>query len=215
MDLLRTRVKAAAVANLTDARYFAALGVDLLGFALEPGATGFVDATTVTAIRDWVEGPQFVGEFGHSTVGDIARQAEALRLDAVQVGPFGKTRQVGVATGLPVYQELILGRDVGPVDAFGIMEASAPNVAAFVLNFSRQSQIWSSLRSSQVWGEWIEEVCAIYPVYLDAPAEVTELPEILADIRPLGLQITGGEEEAVGIKSFEDLDEWFEHLRVE
>ena len=35
MDALRCRVKAAALANLTDARYFAALGVDWMGFALD------------------------------------------------------------------------------------------------------------------------------------------------------------------------------------
>ena len=215
MDPLRTRVKAAAVANLTDARYFAALGVDYLGFALEPGAAGHVSPQQVEGLREWIEGPALVGEFGHAPTEEIARQAAALQLDVVQVGPFGKTRDAAAATGLPVLHEIVLGRDVGPAEAQRLIDASARDTRAFVLDFSRNGLRWDALREEPTWMTWLEEACADYPVLLDLPAAPDQLEELLATLNPEGIQLTGGEEEAVGVKSFDELDGWFEVLRVE
>ena len=215
MDPLRTRVKAAAIANLTDARYFAALGVDYLGFALEPGAIGHVGPEQVKGLREWVEGPALVGEFGHAPTEEIARQAAALRLDVVQVGPFGKTRDAAAATGLPVLHEIVLGADVGPAEAQRLIDGSARDTRAFVLDFSRNGLHWDGLREEPTWVAWLAEACADYAVLLDVPAAPHQLAELLATFSPEGLQLTGGDEEAVGVKSFDELDEWFDVLRVE
>lgn len=215
MDPLRTRVKAAAIANLTDARYFAALGVDYLGFALEPGAAGHVSPEQVRGLREWVEGPAIVGEFGHAATEEVARQAEALQLDVVQVGPFGKTRDAAAATGLPVLHEIVLGADVGPAEAQRLIDGSARDTRAFVLDFSRNGLHWDELLSQPEWMEWLVEACADYPILLDIGAAPHQLEDLLATLEPEGIQLTGGEEEAVGVKSFDELDEWFEVLRVE
>ena len=215
MDPLRTRVKAAAIANLTDARYFAALGVDYLGFALEPGAVGHVSAEQVRGLREWIEGPALVGEFGHAATDDIAREAEALALDVVQVGPFGKTRDAAAATGLPVLHEIVLGADVGPAEAQRLIDGSARDTLAFVLDFSRNGLTWDALQREPAWMTWLTETCADYAVLLDVPAAPRQLADLLATLEPEGLQLTGGEEEAVGVKSFDELDEWMEVLRLE
>jgi len=39
--------------------------------------------------------------------------------------------------------------------------------------------------------------------------------EILTEINPIGITIRGGEEEKVGVKSFEEVDELFEMLEEE
>ena len=215
MDLLRCRVKAAAVANLTDARYFAALGVDYLGFALEPGAAGFVDAAQVATLRDWIEGPALVGEFGHVDVSRIVAQAEALRLDVIQVGPFGRTREIVAATELPVLQELIMGPGFGIAEGQRIVDANAANVQAFIVNFSRNGSTWEWLREQPAHIAWLAELCDDFAVLLDVPAAPYQIDEILDTLAPEGLQLTGGEEEAVGVKAFDELDEWFDVLRAE
>ena len=215
MDLLRTRVKAAAVANLTDARYFAAYGVDYLGFALEPGSAGYVGEAAVAEMREWIEGPVLVGEFGGVDVGEVARQAEALRLGAVQVGPFSRTRDVARATGLPVLHEIILGADVGPAEAQRIIDGTGASAAAFVIDCSRNGLPWEVLCKRDTWLAWLRDTCADHEVWLDLPAAPAQLPEVLATLAPAGLQVAGGEEEAVGVKSYDELDDWFEELRAE
>ncbi len=215
MDSLRCRVKAAAVANLTDARYFAALGVDYLGFALEPGARGAVGAAEVAAFREWIEGPALVGEFGQLDVQTIAQQVEALSLDVVQIGPFGQSAAVAAATGLPVLQELVLGGGIDIEAAQRLINANAAHVQAFILDFARAGLHWDQVQEDPTWMRWLEEVCADYPILLDIPAAPEQVSDMLLALNPEGLQLTGGEEELVGLKSFAELDEWFDVLRIE
>ena len=215
MDQLRCRVKAAAVANLTDARYFAALGVDYLGFQLEPGHEGSVTPTFVAALREWVEGPEVVGEFGGMSLDDIVRLSRELELHVVQVGPFGKTREVHEATGLDVLQALTLGGDMTPEVVQPILDLNASNVRGFVLDFARNGLTWARLQNEPTWMSWLETTCADYPVLIDVPAPADQVADILRHLDPVGLQLRGGDEEAVGVKSFDDLDDWFDVLRVE
>lgn len=215
MDPLRCRVKAGAVANLTDARYFAALGVDYMGFALEPGAEGHISPLELAAFREWIEGPALVGEFGGMDTASIEKLAEELKLDVIQVGPFGKTQEVAKVTGLPILQEIVLGGDVGPQDAQPILNSNAGSVTGFILNFSRNKVQWETLQAEPTWIEWLTETCADFPVLLDIPAPASLVDDILTTLEPVGVQVHGGEEEAVGLKSYDELDEWMEVLQVE
>lgn len=215
MDELRCRVKAASVANLTDARYFAALGVDYLGFKLEPGHQDSVNPEFVAALREWVQGPELVGEFGGVALDDIVRLSQQLELHVIELGPFGKTRQVAEATGLDILQSLPLGDDLSPEVVQPILDQNADVVRGFVLDFASNSLNWQLLQSRPGWMRWLESTCADFPVLLDIPAPASAVTEILTALNPVGVQLRGGEEEAVGVKSFEDLDDWFEVLRVE
>lgn len=215
MDPLRCRVKAAAVANLTDARYFAALGVDYMGFALEPGAEGHISPLELAAFREWIEGPALVGEFGGMETDAIIKLTEELKLDVIQVGPFGKTQELASATGLSILQEIVLGVDVGPDEAQPILNSNATAVTGFVLNFSRNKLTWARLESNPEWIRWLTETCADFPVLLDIPAPSAMLDDILTTLDPVGVQVHGGEEEAVGFKSYDELDEWMEVLQVD
>ena len=203
------------MANLTDARYFAALGVDYLGFALEPGTEGHIGTMEVAAFREWIEGPEIVGEFGGMSTDEVVRLSRELDLHVVQLGPFGKTRDAAEATGLPVLQELVFGVDFGPADAQPVLDLNADNVRGFVFDFSRNAYTWEGLAADAAWMRWLTETCSDYPVLLDVPAPADAVEDILATLNPVGLQLRGGEEEAVGVKSFDDLDEWMEVLRVE
>ena len=204
------------MANLTDARYFAALGVDYLGFPLEPGTAGQVGPLEIAAFREWVEGPELVGEFGGTPAGQVARLADELDLHLVQVGTFADVAAVAAAAGgRAVLQSLALGPDFGPGEAQAALDRGAGDVRGFVLDFSRAGLAWSRLRENTAWMRWLEATCADYEVLLDVPADAADLDEILAVLAPTGLQLRGGDEEAVGVKSFDDLDEWFDVLRVE
>ena len=49
--MLKTKVKASSITNLTDARYFAAWGVNWLGFDLRQGSDTYVQPQLVHAIK--------------------------------------------------------------------------------------------------------------------------------------------------------------------
>ena len=79
-----------------------------------------------------------------------------------------------------------------------------PNIVTFKCN-----DPWSSISIS-----FVESLIRSYDeVYLDIPFVLADIDMILASgIK--GLVIRGGEEEMVGFKSYDDLDEIFEHLLV-
>ena len=87
--MLKIKVKASSVTNLTDARYFAAWGVDWIGFDFEEGSDRHLPVVNMRAIREWLDGVRFVGEFGAAHAPEaIAQAARDLQLDAVQLDMF-------------------------------------------------------------------------------------------------------------------------------
>lgn len=59
---LKTKVKVGNITNLSDARYCAGMGVDLLGFPIGIGA-GQITPEIFEEIAAWVAGPEFVLEY--------------------------------------------------------------------------------------------------------------------------------------------------------
>jgi len=57
-NLLKQKVIAQNIINLSDARYFAAWGVDFISFNTIPDSEYFISTTNIQEIKDWVEGPQ-------------------------------------------------------------------------------------------------------------------------------------------------------------
>ena len=83
---LKTLVKISKVNNLSDARYCAGMGVDMIGFILDKDDSQYVDPTTFCDITQWISGPRLVGEFGASMrVEDIKIIATNYSLDYLQV----------------------------------------------------------------------------------------------------------------------------------
>ncbi|MCB0619667.1 MAG: N-(5'-phosphoribosyl)anthranilate isomerase, partial [Saprospiraceae bacterium] len=61
----------------------------------------------------------------------------------------------------------------------------------------------------------LRQLCEEFPVILALPCPAGQLEELLARIRPAAIGLRGGEEEKVGYKSFDELDELFELLAIE
>jgi len=60
---LKTLVKVGSITNLSDARYCAGMGVDMLGFRVIEGTKDHIDHKLYQQIRGWVSGPKFIAEF--------------------------------------------------------------------------------------------------------------------------------------------------------
>ena len=63
--------------------------------------------------------------------------------------------------------------------------------------------------------EFLQKTCAQYPIILDLECSHEEVEAVLSTLNPAGLNLTGDEEEKVGFKSFDELDEILDRLEVE
>lgn len=59
---LKSFVKVSHLSNLSDARYCAGMGVDMLGFSAVPSAPHYLNPQVFQDIRGWVAGPKITAE---------------------------------------------------------------------------------------------------------------------------------------------------------
>ncbi|MCB0662490.1 MAG: hypothetical protein KDC24_07110 [Saprospiraceae bacterium] len=213
--MLKRKVKINAVTNLTDARYFAAWEVDWMGFCLAEGEEGYVAPAMVAAMVEWLDGLQFIGEFGMQNAEEIKQVASDLNLKAVQL-PF--LSGVDVAMGLndlTVFKEIVFDEDLDLEFIKQILEQFEGHVDYFVFDFSKNQIELSQIIQNEAFHSFLKENCANQKVWMFGNFSQEEWDIIFENFQPEGMCLKGGDEEKVGYKSFDELDEVFEELFVE
>lgn len=192
----RTKVKINKVSNLTDARYFAAMGVDYLGFCCNLGTEMYCAPSKIKEIIEWVSGPEFVLEFdGWQSAEDITGLIGLGMAQAVHFGAFATYTE---SFAIPVFKDFILEN----VDDIHFGNIDFPVI--------RTDKNYSELTPEEISN--LQRIINSNKVFLDINFENHFLEEMLQILPVYGLIIRGGEEEKVGLKSFEQLDSVFEIL---
>lgn len=214
--MLRTKVKAGSITNLTDARYFAAWEVEWMGFNLDPASGAYVQPQTVKAIGEWIDGPKLTGEFNLQSADEIRTAVDMLELDAVQAGMFTNAATlIELQSPVPVIKEIVVEPGNSNAELRELFGEFAALAQTFLLDFGKNGMDWRQLKQQQNLSvDFVRELCAQYPVLLSLDFDEETLDEVLDTLNPLGLSFTGSEEEKVGFKSFEDIDDLFEILEV-
>lgn len=194
-------IKASRVTNLTDARYFAARDASYIGFNLEEGTENYLDPIYMKAIREWLEGPRMVGEFGSASPAAAAEAAAFLGLDAIQINAGAHIGELGYLAGIETIIRLDgrSGLDV----ITGIAAAAMPVASHFLLDFS-DAENWEQILKQDASG-WLN-LFDRYSVLVHADFKPEHPHWLSSEFHAAGISITGGEEEMVGVKSFDELD---------
>lgn len=203
---MSTLFKASRIAHLTDARYFAAKEVDYLGFNLEEGTEGYLDPMYMKAIREWVEGPKIVGEFKRTPIRVVSEAAAFYGLDVVQVSAKNYGSDLSELEGL----EIILELEVSPEGlsfSMADLQAFAAQADIFLFNLSGPTLSKSLFYADK---DYWREVFALRPALLQGDFPAEDLPEIIEVFGLAGLSMVGGEEEQVGVKSYDEIEGIFE-----
>lgn len=83
---LKTLVKVGNISNLSDARYCAGMGVDMLGYAVAKEHSAYIAPTLYQEIRGWISGPQSVAElYGLDTADTLTAILEDYQPDYLEV----------------------------------------------------------------------------------------------------------------------------------
>ena len=212
--MLKTKIKASSITNLTDARYFAAWGVHWLGFDFKEGSETNIPVRDMKAIRDWVDGVEIVGEFEIHTAEEIQQAVDLLNLDAIQVGMLTTTETlIELNTTIPVIKEIVVSKESIAEEVMDQLSTYAPYCQIFLLDFEKNGISWSELESGTVLSmEQLQRISEAYTILLNIDLSEKVIDPLLTSIAPEGLCLKGGQEEKVGFKSFDELDEILEAL---
>ncbi len=84
---LKTFVKVGCVSNLSDARYCAGMGVDMLGFRVVQGQENYINPSQFQEIRGWITGPLVVAEvYGLKNPDELKAIVENFKPDYLEMG---------------------------------------------------------------------------------------------------------------------------------
>lgn len=211
--MLKTKIKASQITNLTDARYFAAWDVSWLGFCLDANTDYFMPPANVAAIKEWVEGPKIIGEFGLQTATEIRALVDTLELDAIQLGMLVGEDVLEQLDGISIFKEIVLENlDSMQSDINFHLDKFEAYIDTFILVFDKNKLSFSDWTETNI--DYLADICTKKNIILVMDFVAPELDDLLQKIQPLGLQVKGGEEEKVGFKSFDELDDIFEALET-
>ena len=209
--MLKLDVFAGTIANLTDARYFAAREAKWLGFNMDKMNPSAVSEMEVNAIKEWLDGVEIVGEFGDISNEDLMGTVERIGFDAVLAGPF-TSREAIEGLNIPVFKEVVVEPAMSENDLSNLLEDFEGAVAYYVLDFDKNKVVPGS---SNISLEFLKELSDQYQLIVSFPWETYSIESAVQDASWAGILMRGGEEEKVGFKSFDDLDEILDFLEIE
>ena len=202
---LKTLVKVSEVNNLSDARYCAGMGVEMIGFTLDENHPKFIQLAKLREISVWISGIQVVGEFTGENVENMNYLSQELSLDYIQLNHVVKPE---LLAGLkkPIIQKLILNKN---------NEMEVENYLIAYKNYAEYFLIESEeVDSIGPFFSRIKKWCSTYPIILGFGIKNEDLEKILVDIHPAGIGLKGGTEIKPGLKTFDELSSILDILEI-
>jgi phosphoribosylanthranilate isomerase len=210
------KIKADNITNLTDARYFAAKEVEWLTFNFTEGSNAYIEPMKARAMFEWVAVPNIVGAFGQVTADEVHFYAQSWELSVIQVGSMTTNNEILKMEKVKIIKEFDIEVFTNPQFLRQEMTALKDKVSAFQFNFQQNGITWEDLQqpTSMLILQDLENLCKDFNIILKIDFQPFMLKDILL-INPFGLAVEGGEEERVGVKSYDELDEIFDELEIE
>lgn len=215
--MLRTKVKASSITNLTDARYFASKGVNWLGFNLDSGNENYIQPALMNEIGEWIEGVEPLVEYGKANPETINKSIATLLPQHIQIGASMKMEDIfDLHPSILIHKEIIIKKEMDKEALEEALETYNDVVATFSLNFNQNGILWEHLVKNEPFSiAFLEKISKTYPIILEMNFAPDMLQECLDTLPLYGITLSGGMEERVGFKSYEELDELFDILQEE
>lgn len=205
-------VKATAISNLSDARFFAAqYSVEWMGFCLDEGSESYMPSHLIKAMKEWIEGPKIVGEMGMCDEETLLNKVKDLDLKAVQLPMFSLVDAAKINQQVPVIQEIVIEKEMTAAQLQQQVNEFSSKASMLLLDFEKSGWSFTELvRSQEISIELLQRICQKNKVIINLNANAKQWQAIIQSINPMAISLKGGEEERVGYKSFDELNEIFD-----
>ena len=196
----RPRIFAKNISNLTDARYFAAMGVDYIGFDLSPNQADHISLDILGKLKEWLEGPIIMGCFtGKESEETLTKYTVDGSLEGLYFEELPPHSILEKFSSLKLFSE-ITSEALDEIALFSSLNVvvDLDHLKAFEAKKDQYTTAKDLMSKGRLYVKGaIDESFFETAIYGDKP----------------GIILMGGEEEKVGVKSFEELDSLFELLQ--
>jgi phosphoribosylanthranilate isomerase len=198
--MLKTTIKVSNLNNLSDARYCAGMGVEMLGFSMDE-----LDFDKFKEMRGWLAGVQIVGETASKDISTIIDLVEKYQPDYLEVSDWENIIEIH-RIGKPI----ILKVDFTTANLPAVFQATKGNIEYFVLENSDEFGIIDDAILSQI-DAWSFQ----YPILLGFGIKESNANELLEQTQLSGFALKGGYEIRPGIADNEALMNVLEILEAD
>jgi phosphoribosylanthranilate isomerase len=197
---LRTLVKVGNITNLSDARYCAGMGVEMLGFNTVPGKANYINPKAYQEIRGWVSGPLVVAEIYDLEKELLPGILENYRPDFIE---------------LAVQDLTVIRSDSSTPLILAINEKDFRNWQEGIARLRHVIRFVVINQSENPDAEnFISDVSKEFSVLLQPAAEV-DVRQALTTLKISGIILNGSKEIKPGLKNYDHLAEVLEQLDVD
>lgn len=204
---LNTFVKVGKVSNLSDARYCAGMGVDVIGFNLTPETKNFVPADKFREITEWLSGVDFAGEFVGLSAAEIIHFISHYELQYIQISDPSLIKELS-GREIPLIFRVDMDQPYHPGEIVPLLQQHHHQVALFLFESEKDACDPAVLEEILLLSEE-------YPVLLGYGVEPSNLSKITKETSVRGISLLGEEEIRAGYKDFDKLAEILELLEVD
>lgn len=204
---LKTLVKVSEVNNLSDARYCAGMGVDMVGFNLNEGSDNYINPENFLAITGWLEGVKFVAEFENTLPDNLTTYLSDYSVQFIQVNKpelvnelLQSNLEIPIILKLTAKNELSVYRSV--------FQELGETVSHFLIESEKEEVI------SETSFNELKHTAAQNNILVGYGIFPNNLEQILEGIKPIGIALKGGNEIRPGYKDFDELADILEELEL-
>ncbi|GAB3336443.1 hypothetical protein GCM10027299_46510 [Larkinella ripae] len=205
---LSTIVKISNVTNLSDARYCAGMGVDLLGFSMDEGSEQYVAPDKFKEIRSWVTGLHIVGETASMDAIEIEQLVELYQPDVLQIEESALLPYLSTFDCRIILKADLSLMTLDQLETF-FSSIQSDQVDYYLLESKGAVNLDDELKTV------LQHLAARYPVLLGIGFAADSIHDLLAELPIQGIALTGGDEDRPGSRDFGELMDILEILETD
>ena len=192
--------------NLSDARYAAGMGVDLVGFKLDPNNPASLNESQFHEISEWIAGVKIVGEFGAAEPAAIKGHIEKYNVDYLLISDESQLHEYTLL-GLPLIYRVQLD-EIEEEDLTATFNYCQGSVDYFLLEADH-------LGLSESLTEMVNRIGSKFPLILGFGIDAENAATLTSELNIKGICLKGSPEERPGYKDFDELADVLEALEVD
>jgi phosphoribosylanthranilate isomerase len=198
---LKTLVKVSNITNLSDARYCAGMGVEMIGFVMDKTSVDYTSPEKMKEIKSWVAGVQVVGETQSTDYEGVKAYVETYEIDVLQISEAALLPQI-VDLGKPI----ILKLEFESAFLEDYLERYSQFVEFFLVDGGELSDFAQYT---------IKEYAFKYPIVLDFGIDAENVVKLVEEMNLHGIALKGTSEIRPGYKDYDVLRDILELIEID
>ena len=202
---LKTIVKVGNISNLSDARYCAGMGVQYLGFSMDINSENYVDQDTLKTIKEWIVGPEIVGEFYNFDPENQEYSTLSGELDCIEISnpDFIESAE---GTGLPV----IFKPDLKNIRTVQELEEIFDHLNDRVEFFLIDDPLGTEIKNTDILN-----LSSRFRIMIGFEIDSKSIHSWIDGTDIFGISLKGGTEIKPGFKDYDELADFLEEIEVD